>query len=63
MAVALSSSRALCAGLQSTAVTEDAPCRHMLMALQPPLVSVRHTSPLPTRSTCKQRNGVLKLCT
>ena len=49
--MAFISSSALWAGLQSTAVTDVAPCRHMLMALQPPLVSVRHESPLPTCST------------
>lgn len=60
MAMAFISSSALCAGLQSTAVTEAAPCRHMLMALQPPLVSVRHESPLPTCSTYRAGNTYVR---
>ena len=62
MAMAFISSSALCAGLQSTAVTDAAPCRHMLMALQPPLVSVRHESPLPTCSTYRAGNTYVRLC-
>ena len=52
MAVALSSSRELCAGLQSTACTLPAPCTIRLRALQPPLVSVRQVSALLMSNTC-----------
>ena len=52
MATAFSSSSADCAGLQSTETTCAAPWMHRLSALQPPLVSVRHTSPSWICSTC-----------
>jgi hypothetical protein len=52
MAVALSSSRADCAGLQSTLTTLRAPCRHRLRLLQPPLVSVSTVSSALIFSTC-----------
>ena len=58
MAVALSSSRELCAGLQSTACTLPAPCTMRFKALQPPLVSVRQVSALLMSSTCRQSSSV-----
>ena len=54
MAVALSSRRELCAGLQSTATTLPAPCTSRLRALQPPLVRVRQVSALLMLSTCRR---------
>ena len=61
MAAALSSSRALCAGLQSTDTTCPAPCRSRFKELQPPLDSVNTSSLLLMLSTCRCRH-VLSVC-
>ena len=58
MATIFSSSRADCAGLQSTATTRPAPCSSRLSALQPPLVSVSTVSSLQIFSTCVTRPTV-----
>ena len=52
MAVALSSSKALCAGLQSTDTTWPAPCSNRFKELQPPLDSVSTSSLELVFSTC-----------
>lgn len=57
MAVALSSSRALWAGLQSTETTCPAPCSSRLRELQPPLDSVSTSSRPLIFSTCAVHTG------
>ena len=59
IAVALSSRRALWAGLQSTETTCPAPCSSRLRELQPPLDSVSTVSRLLMFRTCnKQQHSV-----
>ena len=62
MAATFISSRALCAGLQSTETTWRAPCSSRLRLLSPPLVSVRHTSSDLMSSTCRGTTNQFVIC-